>query len=67
MKKYLIKRSNSQSSPTRKDDPIKETRIEVNLNEFESDPSFRKKISLYDPNGDKVYQHISLMVLLNQK
>ena len=51
MKIYLIKRSNSQSSPTRRDDPIKETRIEVNLNELESDPGLRKKVSLYHYNG----------------
>ena len=57
MKKYLIKRSNSQSSPIRKDGPLKEARIEVNLNELESDPSFRKKISLYHSNNrDKVRQ-----------
>ena len=57
MEKYLIKRSNSQSSPIRKDGSLKEARIEVNLNELESDPGLRKKISLYHRNNrDKVRQ-----------
>ena len=57
MEIYLITRSNSQSSLIRKDGPLKEARIEVNLNELESDPSFRKKISLYHSNDrDKVHQ-----------
>ena len=55
MEKYLIKRSNSQSSPICRDGPLKEARIEVNLNELKSDPGRRKKISLYHSNDrDKV-------------
>ena len=55
IEKYLIKRSNSQSSPICRDGPLKEARIEVNLNELESDPGLRKKISLYHSNDrDKV-------------
>ena len=46
----MIKRSNSKSSPTRRDGPPKEARIKVNLNELKSDPGLRKKISLYHPN-----------------
>ena len=55
MEKYLIKMSNSKSSPTRRDGPLKEARIEINLNELESNRDLRKKISLYHPNNrDKV-------------
>ena len=55
MEKYLIKRSNSQSSPICRDGPLKEARIEVNLNELECDSGLRKKISLYHSNDrDKV-------------
>ena len=43
MKKYLIKRLNSKSPPTYRDDLFKEARIEVNLNELESDPCLKKK------------------------
>ena len=57
MEKYLIKRSNSKSSPTRRDDPLKEARIEINLNKLKNDLGLRKKISLYHPNDrDKVRQ-----------
>ena len=35
--------SNSKSSPTYKDGPLKEAYIEINLNELESDLGLRKK------------------------
>ena len=43
MEKYLIKKSNFKSSPTRRDGPFKEARVEINLNKLESDPDLRKK------------------------
>ena len=68
MKKYLIKMSNSQSSPTYRDGLFKEARIEVNLNELESDPGLRKKSHSIIPTIEiKFVGHIGLKVPLNQK
>ena len=68
MEKYLIKRSNSKSSPIRRNGSLKEARIKINLNELESDPDLRKKNSLYHPNDrDKVLRAYWLKGLIQPK